>query len=71
MASMKKLGKANHERENDSWHFLNEVKSDQDLSDEISKYFAGISGTFTPINHSLLPRDFQSTFLLQENGFSP
>ena len=55
MANMKKLGQSNHEKENDSWHFLNEVKSDQELTDEISDYFAEISGHFIPINRSLLP----------------
>ena len=55
MSSMKKLGKANHEKENDAWHFVNEEKSDQELTDEISHYFAEISGHFTPIDRTLLP----------------
>ena len=29
MSNMKKLGKANHEKDNDAWHFVNEEKSDQ------------------------------------------
>ena len=55
MSSMKKLGKANHEKDNDVWHFVNEEKSDQELTDEISHYFAEISGHFTPIDRTLLP----------------
>ena len=52
---MKKLGTANHEKENDTWHFAEEIKSNQILTDEIAHYFADISGNFTPINRHLLP----------------
>ena len=55
MKSMKKLGRPNHERDNDTWHFENEEKSDQEITDEISKYFAEISGNFVPVDRSLLP----------------
>lgn len=52
---MKKLGQANHENENDEWHFVNEDKSNQKLTDEISEYFAEISGNFVPIDRDLIP----------------
>ena len=55
MTNMKKLGRANHERDNDTWHFENESKSDQEITDEISKYFAEISGNFLPVDRQLLP----------------
>ena len=55
MASMKKLSRSNHEKDNDTWHFVDEVKSNQLLTDEISQYFAEISGNFSPIDRSLLP----------------
>ena len=55
MVSMKKLGQANHENENVAWSFTNEQKTDQELTDEISNYFAEISGNFTPIDRSLIP----------------
>ena len=51
MVSMKKLGQANHEKENDTWSFTNEEKTDQELTNEISEYFAEISGNFTSINY--------------------
>ena len=52
---MKKLGQANHEKENDTWSFTNEAKTDQELTDEISEYFAEISGNFTSIDKALMP----------------
>ena len=55
MTKMKKLGQANHEKENDTWHFVNEVKTNQELTDEIAHYFADISGNFVPIDRSLIP----------------
>ena len=55
MAAMKKLGKANHEKEADTWHFENEVKNDQDLCEEIAEYFAEISGSFPPLDSTLIP----------------
>ena len=55
MSSMKKLGKANHEKDHDTWHFVDEDKSDQVLTDEIAEYFADISGNFTPLKRALFP----------------
>ena len=55
ISSMKKLGQANHEKETSSWSFVNETKTDQELTNEISDYFADISGSFTPVDRSLLP----------------
>ena len=55
MSSMKKLGVANHEKENIFWHFVDETKTDQQLTDEIANYFADISAHFTPINRALIP----------------
>ena len=55
MTKMKKLGQANHEKDNDTWHFINEVKTNQELTDEIADYFADISSNFTPINGELIP----------------
>ena len=52
---MKKLGKANHEKEADYWHFIDENKSNQELTDEIAQYFADISGNFVPLDRSLIP----------------
>ena len=56
MTSMKKLGQANHEKENVTWSFINEEKTDQQLTDEISAYFAEISGNFSSIDRSLIPQ---------------
>ena len=42
MTAMKKLGRANHEVDNDAWHFENESKSNQEITDEISEFFAKI-----------------------------
>ena len=55
MTAMKKLGRANHEVENDTWHFENETKSDQDITNEISEFFAKISSNFSPVDRTLLP----------------
>ena len=55
MASMKKLSRSNHEKDNDTWHFVDEVKSNQLLTDEILQYVAKISENFSPIDRSLLP----------------
>ena len=55
ISSMKKLGRANHEKENDTWQFINETKSNQELCDEISRYFADISGSFVALDRTLLP----------------
>ena len=55
MSSIKKLGKANHERENEAWHFEDEVKADQTIAEEIADFFADISGHFPPVNRSLIP----------------
>ena len=55
MSNMKKLGRANHEKESDTWSFVNELKSNQELTNEISQYFAEISGHFTPIDRALIP----------------
>ena len=55
MANMKKLGQANHDKDNDTWHFVNEVKTNQELTDDIADYFADISSNFTPIKPELIP----------------
>ena len=55
MKSIKKLGKANHERENEPWHFQNEQKNDQELTNEIADFFASISSNFTPICREYFP----------------
>ena len=55
MAAMKRLSKANHDKETETWHFVNEVKSNQELCDDIADYFADISGNFPPLNPALLP----------------
>ena len=34
---------------------MNEVKTNQELTDEIAHYFADISGNFVPIDRSLIP----------------
>ena len=59
MKMMKKLGRASHELENDTWHFENEMKSDQQLTNEIATFFAGISGTFHPLDRALFPNIVQ------------
>ena len=55
MTAMKKLRRASHEVDNDKWHFKNETKSDQDITNEISEFFAKISNNFTPVDRCLLP----------------
>ena len=55
ISSMKKLGRANHEKESNTWQFINEVKTNQELCDEISHYFADISGSFAALDRNLLP----------------
>ena len=55
MTAMKKLGRANHEVDNDTWHFENESKTYQEITDEISEFFAKISSNFIPVDRSLLP----------------
>ena len=55
MSSMKKLSRSNHEKDLDTWHFVDEIKSNQVLTDEISIYFAEISENFIPLDRSLLP----------------
>ena len=54
MKRMDKLGKASFLGDQSSWHFLNETKSDQELTDEMADYFADISNDFPPLNPSLL-----------------
>ena len=55
ISSLKKLGRANHEKDVGTWQFLNEAKTNQELCDEISHYFADISGSFAALDRSLLP----------------
>ena len=55
MSNIKKLGRANHEREHDDWHFENERESNQNITEEIADFFADISAHFTPVCRSLLP----------------
>ena len=55
MTAMKKLGRANHENDDNKLHFENETKSDKEITDEISSYFANISRNFTPLDRSLFP----------------
>ena len=55
MSSMKKLGQANHEKENDKWCFVDEIKNNQTLTDEIADYFVDISGHFVPLDRALFP----------------
>ena len=54
MKRMARLGKASFQAEQAGWHFQNEDKSDQELTDEMADYFADISNDFTPIDPSLL-----------------
>ena len=54
MKRMKRLGMASYEKENKGWHFLNEDKSDQSLTDEMADYFANISKNFPPVDPTLL-----------------
>ena len=51
---MDRLGKASFQGDVSGWHFLNENKTDQQLTDEMSDYFAGISNSFPPVNPSFL-----------------
>ena len=53
ISSLKKLGRANHEKDIGTWQFLNEAKTNQELCDEISHYFADISGSFAALDRSL------------------
>ena len=39
MTAMKKLGKANHENDGNNWHFENETKSNQEITNEINQSF--------------------------------
>ena len=73
MKMMKKLGRASHELENDTWHFENETKSDQQLTDEIATFFAGISGSFHPLDRALFPNIVQvgSPFVSENMRFTP
>ena len=54
MKRMDKLGKASFLGDQSSWHFLNETKSNQELTDEMADYFAKISNDFQPVDPSLL-----------------
>ena len=49
MQKMKILGKASYEKDDNFWKFANETLNDQDLAEDIAKYFADISSHFTPI----------------------
>ena len=51
---MDKLGKASFVGEQSSWHFANETKTDEELTDEMADYFANISNDFPPVDPSLL-----------------
>ena len=54
MKRMDRLGKASFQTEQSGWHFQDETKSDQELTDEMADYFAKISNDFTPVDPSLL-----------------
>jgi hypothetical protein len=54
MKRMDRLGRASFQAEQAGWHFQNEDKSDQELTDEMADYFANISNDFTPVDPSLL-----------------
>ena len=54
MSKMKKLIRASHEREQGCWSLENEVKSEQELTDDVVNYFQGISNHFTPLDRSKL-----------------
>ena len=55
MTAMKKLGRSNHEVDNNTWHLENESQSNQEITEEVSDFFAKISRNFTPVDRSLLP----------------
>ena len=55
MTNIKKLGRANHEKVNETWHFEEEQKSDNEITEEIANFFANISGHFTPVSRSAIP----------------
>ena len=55
MKNIKKLGRANHEKANEVWHFEEESKTDNDITEEIADFFSDISGHFTPVNRSFIP----------------
>ena len=54
MKRMGKLGRASFQTEHSGWHFQNESKTDQELTNEMADYFANISNDFTPVDPSLL-----------------
>ena len=54
MKRMDRLGKASFQSQQTDWHFQNETKSDQELTDEMAEYFANISNDFPPVDASLL-----------------
>ena len=54
MKRMDRLGRASFQAEQAVWHFQNEDKTDQELTDEMADYFANISNDFTPVDPLLL-----------------
>ena len=54
MKRMDRLGKPSFQSEHTDWHFQNETKSDQELTDDMANYFANISNDFPPVDASLL-----------------
>ena len=54
MKRMNRLGKASFQGDQSGWQFQTEVKSDQELTNEMADYFAEISNDFTPVDPSLL-----------------
>ena len=55
MQNMNKLGKSTQEQNNTTWQFVDEVKDNPTLTNEIANYLAEISSHFVPVDRSLLP----------------
>ena len=53
-AKYEKLGKSTLDQLK-TWHFVDEEKDDQTLTNEIASFFADISKHFVPVDESLLP----------------
>ena len=52
MKKIKNIGKANHEISDDNWQFIDEVKDNQALTEELADYFSNINSHMTPIDRS-------------------
>ena len=53
MCQVKKLGKANYEKDEHSWKFDKETGTDKEIANGIADYFANISSKFLPIDLNL------------------